>query len=203
VYGAKIRLFGDAVYTSDSIIPQVALGGFYKKNDSKELLETLHADKAKDWEAYICATKVFLSYSTLVNVTARYTSANQTGLTGFGGPDGNDKEVRWEGSLAYLLTKNTAIGGEFQEHGKNLDGEDVTVAGLQTGGNSLLGTVTSALGLNNLQHTLTQHEDDWYDLFFAYAPNKNLSLTMAYAMLGNITLTPDQHGFYFSLHATF
>jgi hypothetical protein len=77
----------------------------------------------------------------------------------------------------------------------------VNVGGLNTGG--LLGTVTDALGLDNLDKTLTQHEDDWYDLFFAYAPNKNLSLTMAYAMLGNITLTPDQHGFYFSLHATF
>ncbi|HKY90354.1 MAG TPA: DUF3034 family protein [Nevskiaceae bacterium] len=201
VYGAKLRLIGDAVYTSDSLIPQIAVGGFYKKNDSKELLRTLQADKSKDWEAYICATKVYLAYSTLLNVTARYTSANQTGLTGFGGPDGNDKEVRWEGSVAFLLTKNTAIGGEFQQHGDNLDGVGVDLNGLDTGG--LLGTVVDAVGLDRLNQTLTQYEDDWYDLFFAYAPNKNLSFTMAYAMLGNITLTPDQHGFYFSLHATF
>ena len=38
---------------------------------------------------------------------------------------------------------------------------------------------------------------------FAYAPNKNLSFTIAYAMLGNITLTPNQSGLYLSMHATF
>lgn len=202
VYGAKVRVIGDAVYTSDSYLPQIAVGGFYKDNDSKTLVvNTLGANKAKDWEAYICATKVWLSYSTLLNVTARYTSANQTGLTGFGYGDKNHKEVRWEGSVAYLLTKNTAIGGEFQQHGDNQEGKGVNVGDLNTGG--ALGTVIDALGLDAINSTLTQHEDDWYDLFFAYAPNKNLSFTMAYAMLGNITLTPDQHGFYFSLHATF
>ncbi len=206
VFGAKLRVLGDAVYTSDNPIPQIAIGGFYKKNDSRELLTTLNAAKTKDWEAYLCATKVFLSWSTLINVTARYTSANQTGLTGFGYIDGdgdrhNKKELRWEGSIAYLLTKNTAIGGEFQQHGDNLDNRGVNVQGLQTGTGvvgDLIGAILPAVG-----GTLTQHEDDWYDLFFAYAPNKNISFTLAYAMLGNIVLTPDQHGFYISMHATF
>jgi hypothetical protein len=209
VYGAKLRLIGDAVYTADSLIPQIAIGGFWKDNDSKTLLKTLKADKAKDYEAYMSFTKVYLSYSTLLNYTVRYTSANQTGLTGFGHDDKNKKKFRSEASLAYLLQKNMAIGGEYQQHGHNLDGKDVSVQGISTGDGSLIGAVTNALGglgvqgVSNLQGTLTQHEDDWYDLFFAYAPSKNLSITMAYAMLGNITLTPDQHGFYISLHATF
>ncbi|MGB1557412.1 MAG: DUF3034 family protein [Oceanococcaceae bacterium] len=195
IIGAKLRLFGDAVYTSDSWIPQVAVGGFLKSNENKALLRTLQAAESEDWEAYVAATKIFFPISTLVNVTARYTSANQTGLTGFGGPDGNDKEVRFEASIAHLLAKNTAIGVEYQQHGDNLDGHSVDLGGVD------LSLLTPLLG--NAGDTLTQRkESDWYDFFFAYLPNKNLSLTFAYAMLGNITLTPDQHGFYISLHAT-
>ena len=41
------------------------------------------------------------------------------------------------------------------------------------------------------------------DVFVAFAPSKNLSFTFAYAMLGNITLTPEQHGFYASFQASF
>ncbi len=199
VIGAKLRLFGDAVYNSDSWIPQVAVGGLWKENKNEKLLNTLQAADSKDWEAYLVATKIFFPISTLVSVTGRYTSANETGLTGFGGPNGNDKEVRLEASIAHLLAKNTAFGFEYQQHGDNLGGNSVRAAGLD------LTPVTGLLGGLGLGtgDTLTQlHEDDWYDAFFAYFPNKNLSLVVAYAMLGNITLTPDQHGFYFSLHAT-
>lgn len=203
VYGAKLRLFGDAVYNSQSLIPQVAIGGFYKENKNEALLKTLQANKTKDWEGYVAATKIFFPISTLFNVTARYTSANQTGLTGFGGGDENDKEIRFEGSIAHLLNKRTAFGVEYAQHGDNLDGRSIA---LGANGNIDLTPVTnllSGLGLS-LGDTLTQlDESDWVDVFFAYAPTKNLSITAAYAMLGNITLTPDQHGFYLSLHATF
>jgi hypothetical protein len=201
VIGAKLRLFGDAVYNSQSLIPQVAIGGFYKRNDNEALLKTLQADKAEDWEAYIAATKIFFPISTLFNVTARYTAANQTGLTGFGGPDGSSKEVRFEASIAHLLNKRTAIGIEYAQHGSNLDGRSVQLGQLPLDAiTDLLGN----LGLGNLDQALTQlDESDWWDFFIAYAPSKNLSFTVAYAMLGNITLTPDQHGFYFSMHATF
>lgn len=200
VYGAKIRLFGDAVYNSQSLIPQVAIGGFYKVNKNEALLKTLQANKAEDWEGYVAATKIFFPISTLFNVTARYTSANQTGLTGFGGGDENEKEIRFEGSIAHLLNKRTAIGVEYAQHGDNLDGRSIAL------GNADLTPITDLLGgLGlNIGDTLTQlDESDWVDVFFAYAPTKNLSITAAYAMLGNITLTPDQHGFYLSLHATF
>ncbi len=195
VFGAKVRLFGEAIYDSDNLIPQVALGGFYKKNKNEELLKTLGAAESEDWEAYVAATKIFFPINTLVNVTGRYTSANQTGLTGFGGPDGNDKELRWEASVAYLLNKGTAIGAEYQQHGENL--KDIYL-GNQTA-SSLSGTgLTPSLG-----GTLKQKESDWVDVFVAFFPSKNLSITMAYAMLGDITITPDQNGYYISLQASF
>src|SRR3569623_147042 len=154
VFGAKVRVFGEAIYESDNLIPQVAVGGFYKINHNKTLLKTLQADKAKDWEAYIAATKIFFPINTLINVTLRYTSANQTGLVGFGGPDGNKKKIRPEVSLAYLLNKGTAIGAEYQMHGDNLSGKGVHLGGLTLPG-GLVGS------------TVTQQESDWYDAFIA------------------------------------
>jgi len=201
VYGAKLRVLGDAVYTSDSWIPQVAIGGLYKVNRSEELVTTLNADKTKDWEAYIAATKVFFPISTLVNITARYTAANEIGLTGFGACDeeGNcdsDKEVRFELSVAHLLAKNTAVGFEYQQHGDNLDGSSVRVGGADA-------TSLQALGTGVTEAIKQKDEGDWKDFFFAYAPNKNLSFVVAYLMLGNISVASDQNGFYFSVHATF
>ena len=208
VFGAKLRLFGDAVYRSDSLIPQVSIGGFYKDNKNVDLLHTLQAADNKDWEAYVSATKIYFPFSTLINLTGRYTRANQTGLTGFGGPRDDDRELRLEASIAVLVAKNTAFGFEYAQHGKQLNNVGVQVNGLNVEGilAALPADLLEDLGVANteqLEDNLTQFEDDWYDLFFAYAPNKKISFVVAYAMLGNITLTPDQHGFYFSTHLTF
>lgn len=46
-------------------------------------------------------------------------------------------------------------------------------------------------------------EDDWMDVFAAYAVNKNLSVTVAYADLGDIATFKDQRGVYVSLQAGF
>jgi hypothetical protein len=43
------------------------------------------------------------------------------------------------------------------------------------------------------------HEDDWYDLFLAWAPCKHVSVTVAYADLGNIVIADHQRGVYASL----
>lgn len=42
-------------------------------------------------------------------------------------------------------------------------------------------------------------EDDWYDAFVAWAPNKHVSLTLAYVDLGNIVIKDRQRGFYASV----
>jgi len=207
VVGLKLRLFGDAIYNSDSLIPQVAIGGFYKWNANKQLLHTLGAAKADDFEAYVSATKIFFPLSTLISATGRYTSANQTGLVGFGGPDGNKRTFRGEFSIAYLLNKQTAIGAEYAMHSDNL--HDVMLGNINANGlvrtlqnipavNALVGPT-----LQSLNGTLTQHEDDWKDIFFAYAPNKNLTFVFAYAMLGQIVLAPHNNGVYMSVQANF
>lgn len=46
-------------------------------------------------------------------------------------------------------------------------------------------------------------EDDWFDVFAAWAINKNLSVTAAYVDLGDIATFKDQRGVYISLQAGF
>ena len=43
------------------------------------------------------------------------------------------------------------------------------------------------------------HEDDWYDVFLAWAPCRHVSVTVAYADLGNIVIADHQRGVYASL----
>ena len=46
-------------------------------------------------------------------------------------------------------------------------------------------------------------EQNAYDVFAAYAFNKNLSLTLAYANLGDVATFKNQNGLYVSLQAGF
>lgn len=46
-------------------------------------------------------------------------------------------------------------------------------------------------------------EDDWMDYFIAWFPNKHVSITGAWAELGDIASKTDQNGFYISLEGTF
>ncbi|WP_414649254.1 DUF3034 family protein [Dyella sp.] len=46
-------------------------------------------------------------------------------------------------------------------------------------------------------------EDDWADLFVAWAPTKHVSLTVAYADLGNIVIKDKQRGLYASVQVGF
>ena len=46
-------------------------------------------------------------------------------------------------------------------------------------------------------------EDDWFDIFLAWAPAKHVSLTLAYADLGNIVIRDHQRGLYGSVQIGF
>ncbi|KQQ81347.1 hypothetical protein ASF73_20695 [Xanthomonas sp. Leaf131] len=46
-------------------------------------------------------------------------------------------------------------------------------------------------------------EDDWYDAFVAWAPTKHVSVTLAYANLGNIVIADKQRGAYASVQFGF
>ena len=61
-----------------------------------------------------------------------------------------------------------------------------------------------ALGMEYRQKpdNLGLKEDDWKDLFISYIPNKNISLTLAWAELGTIAGAKDQNGWYLGLNAS-
>lgn len=163
IIGAKVRLFGNAVLDQDTILPQVSVGAQYKINDNALVVGTVLGLKRKNVDFYAAATKVILSQSLLLNGTVRLTRANQYGILGFGGLGGQDQgyKAQFEGSAALLLSRKFAVGGEYRTKSNRLEG-------------ALGGT--------------TFREEDAWDLFAAYAPSRNVSITVAYARLGQIAL---------------
>ena len=168
IFGAKLKLIGDAVYDQDSWLPQIAVGLQHKENDRGAVIAAVGGKNSVGTDFYVTATKLLLAESLLVDATVRETKANQFGILGFGGDKHNDYSTQFEGSGAYLFSRRFALGAELR-------------------------TKPSNLGI--------VHEGAAWDLFAAYFLNKNLSITAAYADLGNIAIENDQHGAYLSLQA--
>ncbi|MDI1341415.1 DUF3034 family protein [Polaromonas sp.] len=190
IVGAKVRVLGDAVLDADTLIPQVAVGVQYKTLGSTGLDGTLKALGAKreGVDIYVSATKLFLGQSLLVNGTLRATKANQNGLLGYGatlgGGSNNSYSLQPEFSVAYLISKNIAVGAEYRFMRNKLE------------------TAGRAAGLGN-----GLRSEDWKDIFIAWAPNKNVSVTLAYVDLGVIvpatTASRKQTGYYLSAQLAF
>lgn len=114
VLGAKLRLFGDAIYDQDSWIPQVAAGIQYKTNNRGALIRAIGARSADGVDVYISATKLFLAQQVLLSGTVRATRANQFGILGFGGNREDGYSAEFEGSAAYLWQRDLAFGAEYR-----------------------------------------------------------------------------------------
>lgn len=188
ILGLKLRVAGDAVLESDSLLPQVAVGLEYKRTRPGSIGSVLSflGTRTSGTDAYVSATKLFLAQGILVNGTLRNTNANQNGLLGFGSaaPGRNSRSWQPEVSMALLLRRDLAIGAEYRRKPNNLE------------------ALGRAAGLGD-----ALREDAWTDLFVAWAPSKNISLTLAYVQLGRIvpgvTDNRKQSGAYLSAQAAF
>lgn len=188
VIGIKVKVAGDAVLDADSFMPQIAVGIEHKQTRPGSIGSVLDflGTKTSGTDVYVSATKLLLAQSLLVNGTLRYTNANQNGLLGFGSaaPGKNSRSLQPEFSIAYLINKNLAVGAEYRFKPNNLQALGAA-AGLGAG----------------------LREDDWKDIFIAWAPSKNLSLTLAYVDLGRIvpgiTNNRRQTGYYVSAQVAF
>ena len=188
ILGVKVKVAGDAVLDSDSWMPQVAVGLEHKRVSPGSLGSVLNFLDARTsgTDLYVSATKLLLAQGLLLNGTLRYTNANQNGLLGFGSgaPGRSSRSVVPEFSVAYLLNKNWAVGAEYRVKPNNLE------------------ALGRAAGLGN-----ALAEDNWKDLFVAWAPHKNTSVTLAYVDLGRIvpgiTGNRKQTGFYLSAQVAF
>ena len=189
IAGAKLRVAGDAVLDSDTWMPQLAVGVQAKSLQDSGLSPTLGALGAKHrgTDLYLSAAKLFLAQGLLVNGTLRLTKANQNGLLGHGGTLGGDDagySLQPEVSVAWLLSRQLALGFELRAMPDKLKraGEAAGLGdGLRTG--------------------------DWADVFIAWAPSPQLSLTVAYVDLGRIvpatTQQRRQTGAYLSAQVAF
>tara|TARA_R110002096_G_scaffold69575_3_gene166982 strand:+ start:2153 stop:3028 length:876 start_codon:yes stop_codon:yes gene_type:complete len=120
IIGLKIRMFGDAVYAQNSWLPQVAVGVQYKKADKTAIINAIGGKDDDDFDYYFSATKVLLEHSLVLTGTTRLTRANQFGLLGFGGDKSSSHSVQFEGSIAYLLSKNIVLGVDLRTKPDNL-----------------------------------------------------------------------------------
>ena len=188
IVGLKVRLFGNAIYQQNTWLPQVAFGVQYHRNHnvglggSANLLGVLGA-KSNGTSYYLAATKVWLDglwgHTTLLDVDVDATRANQNGLLGFEGVQNTRYHYEPEVSAGIFLNRRVVLGGEYRAMPQN-----------------------QLLGDNATGNALSQ-TNAWKDLYVAYIPNKNFSITVAYAMLGHVATLNNQSGLYTSVTASF
>ena len=180
IFGVKVKVAGDAVYDQDRLLPQIAVGAMYKRNKGVGGLGALGVTNVKQLGAkddhgvdyYVAATKILFEQSLLLSGTLRATKANQMGLLGFGGDQGDSYQAMAEVSAAYLINRKLVAGVEYRRKPHNLG---------------------------------VDKEKAYYDAFVGYFPNKHVSVTAAYAVLGDITVfnPTRQRGWYLSLQTGF
>ncbi len=190
IISAKVRLFGNAVYDQGTMLPVMAVGASYHENvtsafpGTNEALPKAVGSHLDGTTFYVVATKLFIDglfgHYTLVSAGARLTNSNYNGLLGFGGTNAAGQfksgyHVEPFFDFAYFPDRKFAVGYEFRAM-PHFD-------------------VAGALNLNTT--------NNWQDVFVAYFPTKNLSITAAYAALGTIAGAKNSNGLYLSFTATF
>ena len=86
IVGLKLRVAGDAILESDTLMPQIAVGLEHKRTQPGSIGSVLSflGTRNSGTDLYVSATKLLLAQGLLVNATLRNTNANQNGLLGFG-----------------------------------------------------------------------------------------------------------------------
>ena len=170
VVGAKFKIAGDAVYDQDRWMPQIAVGLQHKKNRDMTVGYALGARHDTGTDYYLSATKIYLAGFAGRNVLLNATlRATKANQLGLLG-FGGDKHDRYQ----VELETSTAI------------------------------LLTDALAFGaeyrfKPDNLSVFKEDNYYDFFAAWFVNKNVSLTFAYARLGQIADKKKQDGVYLSV----
>jgi Protein of unknown function (DUF3034) len=180
IYGIKVKIAGDAVYDQNSWMPQIAIGAEHKENQGLSGLINgpITALGAKDTSG----TDYYISATKIFldqSILANVTL--------------RDTEANQMGLLGFG-------GGLNDSYKVELEG---SIAYLISK-NWVLGTE-----YRDKPHNLAaDNEKAYYDVFLAWFPGKNFSVTLAYSNLGSIA-APETHnngnqtGAYLSLQAGF
>ncbi len=170
IIGAKVRLLGDAVVDQDHWWPQLALGLQWKHNSDFDVVpRLLGAKRANGADFYLAATKVWLA-----------------------GPFGRT----WLADVTLRATEANQMG--LLGFGGDQGGYQLMPEGSL--GVFLMDQLVLGGEYRRKPNNLSAfREQAFSDVFLAYFPVKYLSLTGAYADLGNIADKPNQRGLYISL----
>jgi hypothetical protein len=180
IFGLKVKVAGDAVYDQASWVPQVAVGAMVKRDQAVGGLGALGVTSVKQLGAKD------------TNGVDYYVSATKLYL---------EQSILLNGTLR--LTKANQMG----LLGFGGDKKDKYTAQLE-GSAAYLINRKLALGVEyrtKPRNLGVDNEKDYYDVFLAYFPTKNLSVTAAYVDLGDITIfnPKKQRGWYLSLQTGF
>lgn len=180
IVGIKVRVAGDAVYDQDRWLPQIAIGAMYKRDDAIHGLEGLGVTNVRQLGAQGDSG------------TDYYVSATKIYLA---------QSLLVNGTLRYTKANQMGLLGFGGDRESNYRFQpEVSVAYL------LNRKLALGAEYRSKPHNLgVDKEKDYYDLFLAYFPTKNLSVTAAYARLGDITVfnPTNQRGWYLSLQTGF
>ncbi|WP_439101211.1 DUF3034 family protein [Congregibacter sp.] len=116
ILGGKLRLGGDLIYGKT---PMITAGMQWKKNRDSTVPELLGAADDEGMDYTLSASRLWLDAfagrNVFANATLRYTEAHQTGLLGFGYPDGDSPQLVAEGSLGIFLSRRWVLGFEYRQ----------------------------------------------------------------------------------------
>ncbi|PXX45366.1 hypothetical protein DFR42_102594 [Undibacterium pigrum] len=180
IFGLKVKLAGDAVYEQDSWMPQIAVGAMYKRNKGIGGLGALGVTNVKQLGA---KDDSGVDY---------YVSATKILL---------EQSLLLNGTLRMTKANQMGIlgfGGDKKDSYRPM--LETSVAYLLN--RKLAVGAEYRMKPRNLG---VDNEKDYYDVFLAWFPSKNVSVTAAYATLGDITIfnPKNQRGWYLSLQAGF
>jgi hypothetical protein len=180
VVGLKLKIAGDAVYDQDSWMPQFAVGAMFKRTNTVGGLSALGVSNVKQLGAKDDRG------------TDYYISATKIFL---------GESLLLNGTIRATKANQMGLLGFGGDKGDNYQAMLEASAAYLINRKLVVGA-EYRMKPNNLG---VDNEKAYQDIFLAYFPTKNLSLTLAYASLGDITVfnPKRQNGAYMSLQLGF
>lgn len=172
IVGLKIRLIGDAVFAPDQWLPQISLGAQGKRTlNFDQIPRAVGAAHGEDVDLYLAATKLYFAALAGRNVILD-------------------------------LTLRRTRANQFGLLGFGGDGSGYSYLPEASAGVFLTDRLLFGAEYRDKPDNLNAfHEDSAEDLFMAWGPSKNISLTAAWTDLGRIAGKSSQRGFYLPLWA--
>lgn len=178
IFGVKVKLVGDAVYNQDEWLPQIAAGAMFKRNNG-------------------------------IGGLGAVTSVKQLGAASDSGID------YYVSATKLFLAQSLLVNATVRMTKANQMGL-LGFGGDKNDRYQPMGEFSAAYLINRKlaigaeyrmkpRNLSADNEKDYYDAFVAWFPTKNVSVTLAYVALGDITVynPKRQDGVYLSLQAGF